>query len=129
MKDRLMVVETRQGYTLQWNLGDEDDMGATLGECEDRKSLHKLEQDFKSGKVAEVDKEHVAATLAAWKHEDVQYSTYDRDGFYWETKAGATQALRLANIAIKELKDNKPWPDWAKQAAAHGWKPPKGWQP
>jgi len=128
MPDRLMVVEAGHGYALQWNLADDDDMGATLGEGEEPRSLRVMERLFKAGRVAEIDKEHIAATLAAWKHEGMQYQPYS-DGFYWETKAGATQALWLANIAIKELKTNKPWPDWAKQAAAHGWKPPKNWRP
>ena len=127
MADKLIMVESRIGYAIQWYLEDGGDLGATLGEGETHQSLCKMDREFESGKTDKYSLEHNVATLAAWKHEGMQHN-YD-EGFYWESKTGATQALRLAKIAVKELRDNKPWPDWAKQAMAHGWKVPKGWKP
>ena len=130
MADRLVIVENRQGtYSIRWHLEDDDDLGATLGEGESGASMGKMERDFETGKLAtDEEREHAASTLAAWNTESTQLSTSE-NGFFWETRKGAIAALRLAKSALKELRDNKPWPGWAKQAVKHGWKAPKGWKP
>lgn len=49
--------------------------------------------------------------------------------FNWETKTGGLRALRTIRAAIKTATAGKPWPEWALQALAAGWKPPRGWKP
>jgi hypothetical protein len=130
--DRIVIVESRYGYSLQWYLEEDGDLGLTLGEGETHESLSKMDKAItRRGTVGEDPDgkvEHAVTTLAAWKHEGMHLAPQGQ-GFYWESKKGAAEALRLVKVAIKELKDNKPWPEWAKQAAANGWKPPKGWKP
>jgi hypothetical protein len=56
----------------------------------------------------------------------------DERGFYWYDFGDAKHALALAKQLRRQWKDqrkNRPWPDWAKKAAAAGWKPPKTWKP
>ena len=47
----------------------------------------------------------------------------------WETTAQAKKALAVARLALKNFRADAPWPAWAVQAKAAGWKPPKGWMP
>ncbi len=51
-----------------------------------------------------------------------------RGDFQWETEAAAKRALKKAEAALKAAQANKPYPEWAKQALAAGWKPPRGWK-
>jgi hypothetical protein len=52
----------------------------------------------------------------------------DASGFFWDTRSAAQSALRVAKAAIKAGVD-RPIPDWARQALAAKWTPPKGWKP
>lgn len=47
----------------------------------------------------------------------------------WYTRSGASKALAAAKAALTIHRSAKPWPEWAKQALAAGWKAPKGWKP
>jgi hypothetical protein len=49
------------------------------------------------------------------------------DGFYFESRKEAVAAKRAADFARKNMET--PMPQWAIQAAAAGWKAPKGWKP
>lgn len=54
----------------------------------------------------------------------------DRNGAWvWGSKRQASAALKVANAALIAAESDKPLPDWAQKALAHGWKPPKGWKP
>lgn len=53
----------------------------------------------------------------------------DGSVWLWESEAKATKALKVANRAMKVHESKTPWPEWARQALAEGWKPPKGWKP
>lgn len=46
--------------------------------------------------------------------------------YFWGEESQAIAARKQANAAIKA---GRGLPDWAKQAIAAGWKPPKGWNP
>jgi len=39
------------------------------------------------------------------------------------------RAERHGCDSVIKDKSNKPWPQWAVQAKAAGWTPPKGWKP
>jgi hypothetical protein len=64
------------------------------------------------------------------KHVAKIRSTY---GYEFEAPAWARKFRAAMNAALKsarsEYDSNVPWPEWAKQAEAAGWKPPKGWKP
>lgn len=49
--------------------------------------------------------------------------------FYWEDGRIAQSALLLASIIIRHLNDGRVFPDWAADAHAAGWRPPKDWLP
>ena len=117
-KDRLEVVENRDGtYSIQWWLAADDDMGAVLGE-----STY-TETDL----IDTDDYEHIRATLVAAETPGVNRRSNDMGGYYWETFKAARLALRTIKSALKAA--GKPWPAWALQAKAAGWRPPKGWKP
>lgn len=113
-KDKLVVVEERGVYRIQWMLADEDyDMGGYLG------------QDAADGTGTapkdRADWEHWAASAA------VRATGAQRDStsFYWDTGASATAALRVARAALVQ---ERPLPDWAIKATAEKRTPPKGWK-
>jgi len=49
----------------------------------------------------------------------------DNRAFWWETKSEVVAALATIKLALKQ---ERPLPDWAKQALAAGWKAPKAWK-
>jgi len=55
------------------------------------------------------------------------------DGYEFESEASAKKFCAAMRAALKaadaEYDTGVPWPEWAKQATAAGWKPPKGWKP
>jgi len=130
-KDELQIVEDRNGsYQIQWYISNEDDMGAVLGEdcgCDPQPLLLQMACSLDRGEAASEDAEHFAATVGAASHPLTEMG--DGFGFHWPSKSAAQQALRLANLRIKEAKSKIPWPQWARDAVANGWKPPKGWTP
>lgn len=112
-KDRLIVTEARDGgYQIVWWLALEQDEGAALGD------------GCYSGKPRKIKCEMDAATMAVWD----MASGHSR-ALYWESRADAQKALIVARRAVAEFNGAKPWPEWAKQAQAAGWKAPKGWTP
>jgi hypothetical protein len=72
------------------------------------------------------DTEHRAATEGA---RALNTSELGADGLYWYTRSAASKALAAAKAALTVHRSAKPWPEWAKQALAAGWKAPKGWKP
>lgn len=110
-RDRL-VLDDDGSYRIVWELHEEQEIGATLG-------------DSGPGKPLDPKGEHEAAEAAVWDMADGR----DNAGLYWESKGAAQKALVIARRAIAEFSGAKPWPEWAKMAQANGWKPPKGWTP
>lgn len=72
------------------------------------------------------DAEHRIATESA---KALNTGELDTVGLYWYTRSGASKALAAAKAALTVHRSAKPWPEWAKQALAAGWKAPKGWKP
>lgn len=110
-KDRLIIDERRGVYRICWYFPDSGDEGAYLG-------------DYLKRNTSTTDSEHRVATEAAQSNSEV-----DSEGLYWETLSTVKKALAAAKASLKVRQSAKPWPEWAKQALAAGWKPPKGWQP
>jgi len=54
-------------------------------------------------------------------------------GFEFESVSDVKRFLAAMRAAVKSAKSEYdsgvPWPEWAKQAQAAGWKAPKGWKP
>jgi hypothetical protein len=114
MADKLVVVEEKFLYYIQWELDDGDDMGAYL--CQDK-------EDGTGDPPKERDEwEQWAASRAVRGAEGV---AFDFKGAYWESEKLARAALRVAKEALKQ---ERPLPDWAQKALEAGWKPPKGWK-
>ncbi len=113
-KDRLIIVDRNYVFRVVWFLGDEQEEGATLGDCNWEKRLSDDPTD-----------EHALASKTASEY----FPTMGDHGFYWGTRSGAEAARRAANAAIKVAQSEVPWPEWAQQALKAGWKTPKGWKP
>lgn len=104
-------------YRLSWYLPEDDDIGGNVGD------LSYTESDLKTLGAGDVD--CAIAYLAVAKLDGIQR---DSRGVFWDTRAAAQSALRVAKAAITAGVD-KPMPDWAQKAIAAGWKAPKGWKP
>lgn len=111
-KDKLFIDETKHHFFITWFLADPEENGASLGE---------IPAEIKG------EDEHFTASRAAAAAKPTGHDPYR--GFYWDTRSAAQKALTACNAALRMCRDNKPWPEWAKQALAAGWKPPKGWTP
>jgi hypothetical protein len=119
-KDKLVINEEwgEDVLRIAWLLAEDGDIGATLGDGDryTQADLNKATPD---------DRPHILACLTAAKDDGVEH---DRRGFYWTTRAKATLALRMINLALK-TDGGAPWPEWALKAKAEGWREPKGWRP
>lgn len=113
MGDRLFV-EARGGvYRLRWFIEDDQEEAHALGEVMSILS----EPEPKERGVWEDWKAHQIVSEMK--------PARDRYGYFWDTKKDAEAVLRLVREALKQ---DRPLPEWAKTALAHGWKPPKGWK-
>ena len=110
--DKLVLTFDGMYYRIIWVLKGEE--GAYLGD-------YLLLED----KAPVPEDEHSVATEAA--REGVHSS--DHQGLYWDDKSQAQEALRRAKLALVAIRGKKALPEWAKQALAAGWKPPRDWKP
>ncbi len=111
---RLVLDEDRHGlFRIHWYIPEDGDLGACLG-------------DYLLPPQLCEDAEHRIATESA---KALNTGELDTVGLYWYTRSGASKALAAAKAALTVHRSAKPWPEWAKQALAAGWKAPKGWQP
>lgn len=116
---KLDILDTSLGYSIGWYFEEEDEFGLMLGESWPEQN-EKPSSDPELQKVREIENA-------------VQKIGYpERRGssaFYWESLTLAKRALACARRMEKAFKVDRPLPDWALEAIAHGWKPPKGWKP
>jgi hypothetical protein len=87
MKDKLVIFESKNHYRIGWYLPEEADMGMTLGE--DLTSI-----------LVDSEEDHIAATMAL---KNLESTSLDSNGFYWESKSEANKALAIAKQAIKNI--------------------------
>jgi hypothetical protein len=124
MADKLVVVEYRDSFRIQWELDDGDDLGAFLGQSTkcppDKAPENKDDREFWA---------HERAGFQVIYSPDSEGCGHDHTGFWWETETKAKFALAKVNAMAKAALSEIPWPDWAVKATAAGWKPPKGWKP
>jgi hypothetical protein len=111
MADKLVVVENKYIYRIQWELDDGDDLGAYL--CQDKTD---------GEGEGPTERQDWAASRAVRTSEGV---SFDDIGAWWDNQKQAQAALRVAKEALKQ---DRPMPEWATKALAAGWKPPKGWK-
>jgi len=117
-------------YRIYWvsEIDIYDNCGAILGqeglECIRISTPKQLK---KKVAYAEDDREHTALTWLIYKEK--LYDVIDQLGYGWKSKRGALKTLRRCRAELKSIRDDAPWPEWAKRAVAEGFKPPKGWRP
>ena len=127
MKDKLDIYEDRDiyedhyQYRIAWFLGDEDGEMGVLGEGRERFTQKQLD------KAPPESWERIKAHLVLQQMKD-ETRECDTTGYYWESVSAAKKALVLIRTALRD-KSNKPWPQWALEAKAAKWTPPKGWTP
>ena len=100
----------QEGYVVAWD--DDGYAGTWLG-------YHRVGED-------EHDRASQAAAAA------VEPCAQTPCGYVWNERKDAMRALRAARAEVKIVRAEKaqrPWPEWAKTAAAEDWKPPRGWHP
>lgn len=118
----LVVVETPTHWALGWMRDDLDDvvcLGGILGEAEED-----------AGGDAEVRQLHKLAAAAGGELHPT--GPRSQAGWCWETEGEASQALATVNAGMRAWEADsgkRPWPAWARRAAAEGWTPPEGWAP
>lgn len=104
----LVEIDTRDGFGLAWFIPEDDEIGGSLGDlspsCEEDEIAHKVAIAH-GGQLTRME------------------------GFEWESHAAAKKARIAIERALLEYEGAKPWPEWAKTAQKHGWKPPKDWTP
>lgn len=118
-QDRLITFDSNDGYfRIAWYIAEWDDIGSWLG-------------DGVSSQQLEAEPSEPESLVWYYAEKAAQELKLDRDrlGYRFETATAADRNRRLINARRKQLRDKRPWPDWANTALAAGWKPPKGWQP
>jgi len=127
MADKLVCVEIGYFFRLQWLIEDDDyDTGAILGENYP-KNVSTAKKNLEKENISTEEKIDCIALIAA---EETKGMMKDSDGYYWETKKEAREALKYIKASIKNFKEDKTnWPDWTKKALLNNWKPPKNWKP
>ena len=131
MADRLLVLDARrEGYCIGWWLEEDDDIGATIGDGYDYKTFS---DEAIREKTEEDDRLHnIAGRTLEKLSKDPKWSvgmTRDHEGFRFDSRAKAREALRLIKAEFKAFESKTPYPEWAVKALAAGWKAPKGWKP
>ena len=132
MADQLVVIEARgeDGFILAWSLDDGDEIGGFIGDENPSSEaiLSNLGAAKKSGR--EDDVIHWLAYQACRSLPESSGVWHDSaNGFVFPEKKLASSVLRQIKVELQAWRSGKPWPEWAKTAAAAGWKPPKNWHP
>ena len=117
MSDRLSVYEGRGGYRWLICWICDGDQGSTVGEVADAATCEPGSEGYEAYVVQETVKNSPGC----------KRDKRSLDGFCFESRAQAVAAKRAADFARKNIEI--PMPQWAIQAAAAGWKAPKGWKP
>lgn len=127
-KSKWVVEEDRYVYRIQWFDAEDQDLGAIFGDAK-YPGLHQGHFPINPKEPAQAtawDRGHNAGVDAVLIS---GLGTFGRMGIEFESNANAQKALRILNACCKMAHDKTPWPDWALQARAAGWKAPKGWKP
>ena len=136
-KPWLEIVEMSRRSYVAW-FDEEDGEGARVGQ-ENQESIDKLKKEREKARgvrdeeglsLFEYYSVEIAAKLWHSQHSGVYPEAF---GYEFESDATCRRFRAAMNAALKsalsEYDSNVPWPEWAKQAEAAGWKPPKNWKP
>ncbi len=137
MTHKLDIYEGRLTCHVAWAY--EDDEGAWVGQ-EVEKTIDQLKAEkadaYKDRNDEGRDKfEYTSVEIAAkeWAEQNPKGLIQSHGGFEFENVTTAKRFLAAMRATLKaarsEYDTGAPWPEWAKQAHAAGWKPPKGWKP
>ena len=136
MTDKLIVTDTDNGtWALAWE--SDGEQGTIVGE--DRLVWPTIEsvkkwsiESVKKGLAKMTNRDNRDCFLAVQACLETPHVGARKDtprGFEYKVKKDAEAARKAANALIQLDRKSKTWPDWAVQAAAAGWKPPKSWKP
>lgn len=114
---KLVIEERGHEVRLFWWIPEDGDTGGALGACG--------EERFRVD-CSDAEKREMAI---AFRTARANWAFLDGEGLYWETEPAARKALKAIKDAWRINKSERPWPQWAKDALAAGWKAPKGWSP
>lgn len=133
-----MVEMSRRSYVAWFDEADGE--GARVGQ-DNKKSIEKLKEECEEARGVRDEEglsmfEYFFVEIAAknWHAKDMRDDVHPEDfGYEFDSDATCRKFLAAMKVALKvaqsEYDSNVPWPEWAKQAEAAGWKPPKGWKP
>ena len=126
MADRLIVMDSTEGFCIAWYLQEEGDTGAVIGEMRWGEVTK-----FEGSKDPDERLWFLAERLCqeeARLHPD-ELVQYRARGYTWDSRARAALMLKRIKAQFQAQESGRPLPEWAKTAMAAGWKPPKGWKP
>lgn len=133
---KIDIFQDRYEYHVSWTDEEADDEGAWIGQ-DANTPLDTLRAKMATAKQKREfdDYEYLAVEIAAqnWVSGSPAGVSQAGHGYEFETLAKAKQFLAAMRAEMKAAKAEYDsgvlWPEWAKQAQAAGWKPPKGWKP
>lgn len=141
MTSKLVISQDRYVFHIEWN--DDGEPGAWVGQ-DASSSLESLKAQAAKAKQRRDDDgwsefEYLAVEIAAKelakkeKDSDIFLRRGVSGGYEFESMAAAKRFLAAMKSAVKaarhEYDTGIAWPEWARQAHAAGWKPPKNWKP
>lgn len=124
--DKWCIVEDGYDFRIQFYNADVDDMGAYFGDGTNKDGTwpEKADDDEFWNKG-----HNEAVRMVNSKGLGERDRTGMGGGFKFQSRSAATAALGILKACHKQAESDKPWPAWAKEALAAGWKAPKGWTP
>jgi len=130
MADKLVVIEAQScsgmpdhGVCLAWLLDEDGDIGYVVGTDSPQPIAGIDDADDALTSFAEEEARQFLA-----EHQNCVYVS-DVGAIIFEVTKDAKAVLAKAKVRLASWKSKKPWPEWAIQAKAAGWKMPKTWKP
>jgi hypothetical protein len=138
-KPWLEIVEMSRRSYVAW-FDEDDGEGARVGQ-ESLLSFDQLKAELEECRGVRDEEglsmfEYFSVEIAAknWHAKNMRDDVHpEGSGYEFDESKTCKKFLAAMKAALKaaqsEYDSNVPWPEWAKQAEAAGWKPPKGWKP
>ena len=129
MADQLVVDYYAGEIRIVWSLDDGDEFGAILGERHGERLSSRPPKDDVDAECWYADQE----ARKIFKEAEDETMFKDSSGYYWKSESKAKASLKriktAIDIGLARCRGRESWPEWAREALRHGWKPPKGWKP
>jgi hypothetical protein len=131
----LTVIERVGLWFIAWILEDDDfdNIGALVGQ-EGHTSIETIQSRLEAAKAFEnveywiVERDAKLNYMISAAEDGIGYVS-SQGGYGWESKKKATAFKTLLTATMKNLQEERPLPEWTKEALKAGWKAPKGWKP